>query len=90
MEKFLWNVAGFALIVLNLFAMAYCFIEQTSFSGMMLIAMAVLDMVYTERRPTWVQRQEIPQVRRLWRFSQQQGRLGNEVGGVKSRPGWGG
>jgi hypothetical protein len=54
MEKFFWNVAGLALIVTNLFAMVYCFIEQTAFSGMMLLAMAVLDMVYAEKRPTWV------------------------------------
>lgn len=54
MEKFLWNVAGFALVVINLFSMAYCFIEQTAFSGMMLLTMAVLDMVYAEKRPTWV------------------------------------
>lgn len=55
MEKFLWNVAGVALAVINLFVMTYCFIEQTTFSGVMILAMAVLDMVYAEKRPTWIE-----------------------------------
>lgn len=54
MEKFLWNVACVLLIVINLFALLYCFIEQTTFSGVILLAMAVLDMIYAEKRPTWV------------------------------------
>lgn len=54
MGKFLWNLAGVALVVINLLAMAYCFIEQTTFSGVMLLAVAVMDMIYAEKRPTWV------------------------------------
>lgn len=54
MGKFLWNVVGAFLAVFNFLAMAYCFIEQTTFSGVMLLAMAVLDIIYAEKRPTWV------------------------------------
>lgn len=54
MEKFLWNLACVILLAVNLFALLYCFIEQTTFSGVMLLAVAVLDIVYAEKRPTWV------------------------------------
>lgn len=54
MEKFFWNVACVVLLVVNLFAMAYCLIEQTTFSGILLAFVAVLDMLYAEKRPAYI------------------------------------
>ena len=54
MGKFLWNVACVILLAVNLFALAYCFIEQTAFSGLMLLAVAAADVIYAEKRPTYI------------------------------------
>lgn len=54
MKRFLWNVVCVILLAVNLFAMAYCFIAQTTFSGVTLLVVAILDLIYVEKRPTYI------------------------------------
>ena len=55
MEKALWNIAGVVLVVLNLFAVIWCFAEQTTISGVILLLMAVVDAIYESNRPIWLE-----------------------------------
>ena len=55
MEKFLWNAGGIVLFALNIWAMMFCFASGEQLWGLALIALAALDWLYKEKRPTWIE-----------------------------------
>jgi hypothetical protein len=55
MEKFLWNVGGVVLFVVNVWTMMICFASGQRLWGLALIAIAGLDWLYKEKRPTWLE-----------------------------------
>ena len=55
MEKFLWNAGGVVLILLNIWATMFCFASGEPLWGLVLIALAALDWLYKEKRPTWLE-----------------------------------
>lgn len=55
MGKMIWNLIGAILIIATMCAFVYCFAEQTACSGIILLAIAVVDMGYAEKRPTWIE-----------------------------------
>ena len=55
MEKLLWNVGGVVLLLLNILAMMFCFASSEPLRGLALIALAAVDWIYKEKRPTWLE-----------------------------------
>ena len=54
MKKFLWYLAFALLAVVNFFALVYCFIEQNTFSGFVLIAVALFDNIFVKKCPCYI------------------------------------
>lgn len=54
MKKFLWHLAFALLAVVNFFALVYCFIEQNTFSGFVLIAVALVDNIFVKKCPCYI------------------------------------
>lgn len=55
MEKFIWNAMGVLLFVANILALMFCFLSGKSAFGFALIALAAIDWIYKEKRPTWIE-----------------------------------
>lgn len=55
MEKFLWNAGGIVLFALNICCMMICFVSHNKIWMVALIALAFIDWLYKEKRPTWIE-----------------------------------
>ena len=55
MEKFLWNAGGAVLFVLNTLCLMIAIVTNNRIWGLALIVLAVIDWVYKEKRPTWLE-----------------------------------
>ncbi len=55
MEKFLWNVSGFILLVANVFVLIMTFASNDKIWAFILLSISILDWVYSEKRPTWLE-----------------------------------
>lgn len=55
MEKFLWNAGGVVLLLLNILCLVFSFVSKSGAWGLALIALAVADWLYKEKRPTWLE-----------------------------------
>lgn len=54
MEKFIWNAIGVLLFVENIWAMMVCLALGGHLWGLVLIAIAGIDLLYAEKRPVWL------------------------------------
>jgi hypothetical protein len=55
MEKFLWNAGGIVLILLNTLCLMIALVSNNRIWGLALIALAIADWLYKEKRPTWLE-----------------------------------
>lgn len=55
MEKFLWNAGGLFLFLLNIWCLMAAFVLSSWTWGVALVALAVADWIYKEKRPTWLE-----------------------------------
>ena len=55
MEKFLWNLAGVVLLVINIFCLMVCLSSQDKVWAIAMIAVVAVDWLYKTKRPTWVE-----------------------------------
>jgi hypothetical protein len=55
MEKFLWNAGGAVLLALNVWCLMIAFVSNNRVWGFALIALAIADWFYKEKRPTWIE-----------------------------------
>ena len=55
MEKFLWNVGGAVLFVLNILCFMILVVSGNRIWAVVLIALVVADWLYKEKRPTWLE-----------------------------------
>jgi hypothetical protein len=55
MEKFLWNVGGVVLFLLNTWCLMIALVSDNRVLGLALIALAAADWFYKEKRPTWLE-----------------------------------
>lgn len=55
MEKFLWNAGGIVLILLNIWCLMFALVSSSRIWGFALIALAAVDWLYKEKRPTWIE-----------------------------------
>jgi hypothetical protein len=55
MEKFLWNVCGIVLFLLNTWCLMIALMSNNRIWGFALIALAFADWLYKEKRPTWLE-----------------------------------
>ena len=55
MEKFLWNFGGIVLFALNAWGLMVALVEDNRIWGLALLALVVVDWLYKEKRPTWIE-----------------------------------
>lgn len=55
MSKFCWNLTGIALLDANIFAFMLCIATGEKLWGLALFALSVVDWLYKENRPTWLE-----------------------------------
>lgn len=55
MEKFLWNFGGIVLFLMNILCFMIALVSDNTIWGFALIALAVADWLYKEKRPTWIE-----------------------------------
>jgi hypothetical protein len=55
MEKFLWNAGGVVLILLNIWCLMIVFVSHNALWCIALLALAAIDWLYKEKRPTWLE-----------------------------------
>lgn len=55
MEKFLWNAGGIILFILNTWCLLITLVSNNRLWGLALLALAAVDWLYKEKRPTWIE-----------------------------------
>ena len=55
MEKFLWNAGGVVLLLINILCCVVAFVSNNRIWSLVLIVLAVIDWLYKEKRPTWLE-----------------------------------
>ena len=54
MEKFLWNVGGVVLFLLNIWCLMIALSSDNRFWGLALFALVAADWLYKEKLPAWI------------------------------------
>ena len=55
MEKFLWNAGGVVLFFINVWCCMAAFVSRDRVWALALIVLAIIDWLYKEKRPTWLE-----------------------------------
>ena len=55
MEKFLWNLGGYAIAMVSVFALLLLAVRQDFWNALFCVACLIASLVYMRKRPTWIE-----------------------------------
>lgn len=55
MEKFLWNLGGYAIAALSVFSLLLLAVQQDLWSALFFAVCFISGWIYMRRRPTWLE-----------------------------------
>lgn len=55
MEKFLWNLGGYAIAALSVFSLLLLAVQQDLRSALFFAVCFISGWIYMRRRPTWLE-----------------------------------
>lgn len=55
MEKFLWNLGGYAIATLSVFSLLLLMVRQDSWNTLFFVGCFVAGWIYMRCRPTWLE-----------------------------------